>query len=135
MKRAVLDASAVMTFYEDRPGAEKVEGLIREALEGKRELSMSVVNWGEVFYSVWRAKGQAAARRVAAEIVQLPIAILDANLELTRLAAEIHAKHKLPYADCFAASLAKHRKAELATADKDFASIAQQLKIVWTVSA
>lgn len=135
MKRAVLDASAVMTFYEDRPGAEKVENLIREALEGKRELSMSVVNWGEVFYSVWRAKGPEAAQRVAAEIVQLPIAILDANLELTRLAAEIHAKHKLPYADCFAASLAKHRKAELATADKDFASIEKQLKIVWTVGA
>ncbi len=57
MKRIVLDASAVMTFFEDRPGAAKVEDLLARATEGKCELLMSVVNWGEVYYSVCRAKG------------------------------------------------------------------------------
>ena len=55
MKRVVLDASALMTFFEDRPGAAKVEELIAQATEGKCELLISVVNWGEVYYSVWRA--------------------------------------------------------------------------------
>jgi PIN domain nuclease of toxin-antitoxin system len=40
MKRVVLDASALMTFFEDRPGADKVEDLIRLGVEGKRQLSM-----------------------------------------------------------------------------------------------
>jgi hypothetical protein len=33
-----------MTLFEGRPGADKVEGLIRLAVEDKRRLLMSVVN-------------------------------------------------------------------------------------------
>jgi predicted nucleic acid-binding protein len=133
VKRIVLDASAVMTFFEDRPGAAKVEELIARAVERKCELLMSVVNWGEVYYSVWRAKGRDSARRILAEIAQLPIELVDAGFELTKLAAEFHAQHKLPYADCFAAALSANRKAPLATSDKDFAHVEKQLQILWTV--
>lgn len=132
MKRIVLDASAVMTFFEDRPGAEKVEELIARAAEGKCELLMSVVNWGEVYYSVWRAKGSGMARKIVAEIGQLPIELVAAGYELTKLAAELHAQHKLPYADCFAAALAADRKASLATSDKDFARVESDIRILWT---
>jgi hypothetical protein len=44
MKAYVLDASALMTFFEDRPGADKVEELLAKAAEAKRPLAMSVVN-------------------------------------------------------------------------------------------
>ncbi len=133
MKRIVLDASALMTFFEDRPGAGKVEDLIRLGVEGKRQLLMSVVNWGEVVYSTWRAKGPGVARKVLEDIAQLPLEIVDADLELTRGAAEFRAEHKLPYTDCFAAALAAHRKASLATSDKDFAHVEKKLEILWTV--
>ena len=132
MKRVVLDASALMTFFEDRPGAGKVEELIRLGLEGKRQLLMSVVNWGEVYYSTSRAKGPGVARKVLEDIAQLPLEIVDADLELTRTAAELRAEHKLPYADCFAAALAASRKASLATSDKDYASVEKDLDILWT---
>lgn len=133
MKRIVLDASALVTFFEDRPGAEKVEDLIRLGVEGKRQLLMSVVNWGEVYYSTWRAKGPGVARKVLEDIAQLPVEIVDADLELTRSAAELHAEHKLPYTDCFAAALAAARKASLATSDKDFAHVEKKLDILWTL--
>jgi predicted nucleic acid-binding protein len=133
VKRVVVDASAVMSFFEDRPGAEKVEELIHLAMERKRELLMSVVNWGEVYYSVWRAKGPGVARKVVEEIAQLPIALVPADLALTRFAAEFRAQHKLPYADCFAAALAADRKASLATSDRDFAHVEKKLDIFWTV--
>jgi predicted nucleic acid-binding protein len=133
MKRIVLDASALMTFFEDRPGAARVEELIRLGVEGKRQLLMSVVNWGEVYYSTWRAKGPGVARKVLEDIAQLPLEIVDADLELTRTAAELRAEHKLPYADCFAAALAVSRKASLATSDKDFASVEKNLDILWTM--
>ena len=133
MKRIVLDASAFMTFFEDRPGADKVEDLIRLGVEGKRQLLMSVVNWGEVYYSTWRAKGPGAAWKVLEDIAQLPLEIVDADLELTRRAAELRAEHKLSYTDCFAAALAAHRKASLATSDKDFAHLEKKLDILWTV--
>ena len=133
MKRIVLDASALMTFFEDRPGAARVEELIRLGLEGKRQLLMSVVNWGEVYYSTWRAKGPGVARKVLEDIAQLPLEIVDADLELTCAAAELRAEHKLPYSDCFAAALAASRKASLATSDKDFAQVEKKLDILWTM--
>jgi predicted nucleic acid-binding protein len=133
MKRIVLDASALMTFFEDRPGADKVEDLIGLGVEGKRHLFMSVVNWGEVYYSTWRAKGPGVARKVLEDIAQLPVEIVDADFDLTGRAAELRAKHKLPYTDCFPAALAIDRKASLATSDKDFASVEKKLDILWTV--
>jgi len=132
MKRIVLDASALMTFFENRPGAERVQDLIRLGVEGKRLLLMSVVNWGEVYYSTWRTKGPGVARKVIEDIAQLPLEIVDADLELTRGAAELRAEHKLPYTDCFAAALALARKASLATSDRDFTHIEKKLDILWT---
>ena len=132
MKRVVLDASALMTFFEDRPGAGKVEELIRLGIEDKRQLVMSVVNWGEVYYSTWRAKGPGVARKVLDDIAQLPLEIVDADLELTRTAAELRAEHKLPYSDCFAVALAANRKASLATSDRDFAAVEKRIDILWT---
>jgi predicted nucleic acid-binding protein len=133
MKRVVLDASALMAFFEDRPGADKVEDLLRLGVEGKRQLSMSVVNWGEVYYSTWRTNGPGVARKVIEDIAQLPLEIVDADLALTRSAAELRAEHKLPYTDGFAAALAAARKASLATSDKDFASVEKKLDILWTL--
>jgi predicted nucleic acid-binding protein len=132
MKPIVFDASALMAFFENRSGAEKVQDLIRLGIEGKRQLLMSVVNWGEVYYSTWRTKGPGVARKVIEDIAQLPLEIVEADLELTRGGAELRAEHELPYTDGFAAALAVQRKASLATSDKDFAHLEKKLDILWT---
>ena len=134
MKRVVLDASALMTFFENRPGAAKVEALLQQAVAGKLRLFMSVVNWGEVYYSTWRAHGPGVARKIIEDIAQLPIDIVPADLALTHAAAELRAIHKLPYTDAFAAALASHHNSSLATSDQDFASVEKKLTILWTTS-
>jgi len=131
MKTYVLDASALMTFFEDRTGAGKVEELLAKAAEAKHPLVMSVVNWGEVYYSVWRARGEKAAAAKLQEIAQLPIEIVGVDMELGKLAASLKAEHNLPYSDCFAAALAQSRKATLVTSDKDFERVGTALKILW----
>ena len=130
MKTYVLDASALITFFENRAGAEQVEELLAKAAEAKRPLLMSAVNWGEVYYSVWRARGEPAAAAKLQEIAQLPIQVIDVDMELARLAASLKAQHNLPYADCFAAALAQARKATLVTTDKDFERARTTLKIL-----
>jgi predicted nucleic acid-binding protein len=127
----VLDASALMAFFEDRAGGEKVEELLSKAAEAKRPLLMSVVNWGEVYYAIWRAHGEKAADLKLQETAQLPLELTDVDAELARLAASLKAQHRLSYADCFAAALAQARKAALVTSDKDFDCIARVLKILW----
>jgi predicted nucleic acid-binding protein len=133
MKRIVLDASALMTFSANRPGAEKVEQLIQLAVDGKRELLMCVVNWGELYYSVWRDQGAGFARHFLAQMAQLPIHLVPADVELARHAAEFKANFNLPYVDGFAAALAAQRKASLATSDKDFTHVQKKLDILWTM--
>jgi len=131
VKRVVLDASALLTLFHNRPGAAKVDELLQLAAGGKRELLMSVVNWGEIYYSVWRDQGPGLARQVLLKISQLPIALLPVDVELARVAAEFKASHKLPYADCFAAALAQSRKASLLASDRDFSQVEKKLDILW----
>jgi len=131
VKSVVLDASALMTFFEGGPAAEKVADLVALAAEGKRQLLMSVINWGEVYYTVWRKRGPEVAQRIVIEIAQLPVTILNVDRELTRLAAEFHGRYKLPYVDCFAAALANQHKAQVATSDRDFARIASEAPLIW----
>ena len=131
MKAYVLDASALMTFFENRQGAAQVEELLTGAADGKRPLAMSVVNWGEVYYSIWRAHGENAAIAKVHEIAQLPIQVIDVDMELARQAASLKAHYNLPYADCFAAALAQARKATLVTSDKDFERAGTAVKVLW----
>ena len=131
MKTYVLDASALMTFFENRAGAAKVEALLVDAADAQRPLAMSVINWGEVYYAIWRAHGEKAAAAKRQEIAQLPIEVSDVDMDLTKLAASLKAQHNLPYADCFAAALAQARKATLVTSDKDFERVGTALKILW----
>ena len=130
MSRFVLDASAIITIFENRAGAEKLASLLHRASDGKSRLLVSVVNWGEVYYSVWNTNGPGVARHVIEEIAHLPISIVPAHLEQTRLAAELKSLHKLPYADCFAASLALLQHATLVTADSDFLLLKKKLPVL-----
>ncbi len=130
MKRHVLDSNALLTFILNRAGAAQVEELLRRTV-GSVPLLLSVVNWGEVYYSFWRAGGRQLADQKMAEIAQMPIEIVDVNQRTARLAATLKAERNLPYADCFAAALAMQQDAGLVTADKDFRLVADQVTIVW----
>jgi ribonuclease VapC len=135
VKRYVLDASAVMAFFENRPGADGVRELLVKAAETKHFLLMSVVNWGEVYYSVWAKQGEEVANESLRTLAQFPIEVVDVDMEMTKLAASFKAKHKLPYADAFAAALAENRNAYLMTTDKDFSAIEEKIRILWGESS
>jgi predicted nucleic acid-binding protein len=119
-----------MTLFDERPGIEKVEEWIELADAREIELSMSVVNWGEVYYSIWHEYSRSSADEVTQQMMRLPIEIVDANLEITTLAASLKAETRLPYADCFAAALSKLRDAALATADADFEKVSDQIVLL-----
>lgn len=131
MKNYVLDASALMTFFENRPGAAKVEAILADAAAAGRALAMSVINWGEVYYSIWRTHRENTASSKLQEIAQLPVQVYDVDMELAHQAASLKARYNLPYADCFAAALAEARQATLVASDKDFERLGAALRILW----
>lgn len=131
MKAAVrvLDSYSLLAYIEGEAGAETMIEIFRVARDSGRSLFLSVVNWGEVYYITMREAGHERADEVAHLISTLPIQIVPADLDLTRQAAEFKSKHRMSYADCFAAALAKSRKAELVTGDKEFKQVESGVKI------
>ncbi len=131
MSRLVLDSFAVIAYLENEKGAERVSNMIKQARDKDKPLLMSVINWGEVYYIVRRAAGKPAAEAVIRNLDTLPVEIVPVDRGMAAAAAEIKAAHKMSYADCFAAALAKLRKADLVTGDKEFGAIEGTVKIVW----
>ena len=133
MATKVLDSWALMAFFRDEPAAEMMEHLLEQATAGHHKLLLCVINWGELYYSILRAEGQAVTEQKVRDIAALPIEIVpvESDLILVRQAAQIKAAHKMSYADSFAAALAKIRKAELVTGDPEFKQVEDEVRIGW----
>jgi predicted nucleic acid-binding protein len=128
---SILDAHALLVFLEREHGFEKVKSLFEAALEEDDNLLMTSVNFGEVYYIVLREFGEKKIGEVERIIRTLPIEIVDVDVQLAREAARFKAIKKISYADCFAAALAKLRKGEVVTGDKEFKALEGEVEISW----
>ncbi|MCC6299262.1 MAG: type II toxin-antitoxin system VapC family toxin [Anaerolineales bacterium] len=127
----VLDAHALLAFFQNEPGADAVRHLIMQGADGEIDLAICTVNAGEVWYSIARRNSVETADAYLREIRSMPIEIVDVDWELTRQAAVYKTKGGASYADCFAAALAKIRNSELVTGDKEFKTLGNEIKIRW----
>jgi len=127
----VLDSYSLIAYLEGGPGAENMIEMFQAARDSGRDLLLSVVNWGEVYYITLREVGRERTEAVAHLISTLPIELVPADLELTNLSNEPETTEKMSYADCFAAALAKLRKAELVTGDEEFRQVEGEIKVHW----
>jgi PIN domain nuclease of toxin-antitoxin system len=127
LKSVVFDSYAVLALLFDEVGAAQVADLIAKASQFEFHISISVMNWAEIKYQILRRRGAAAWEQSRSRLLALPIEIVPADLTLAEAAAEYKAAHKMSLADAFAAALAKQRKAELVTGDKEFKSLEREL--------
>ncbi len=130
-KALVLDAWAVIAYFEDEPAGEQVADLIASAHEEKNPIYMTVINVGEVWYTIAREVSAEEADMSVKELKDLRIQFEDADWQLTQQAAKFKSLHKMSYADCFAAALAKLKDAELVTGDPEFKALDKQITIHW----
>ena len=131
MKTYVFDASAMLAFMEDKPGAGKVEDILTEAQQGHSSVLMSCVNYGEVYGRLLRAFDEEKALRAMISVGPFPILLQDADRQRAFRAAETKHKYKLHYADAFAAALALEFKATLVTSDSDFRRLGHGFPVLW----
>ena len=127
----ILDASALMVYLEKEKGYETIKDLLIKAAETGKNFLMTTVNFGEVYYAVAREHGLEEAEKIFQLIQTFPIEFVEVDLLLARQAALLKAAFKLPFADCFAAALAKLSNGELLTTDKDFKTVEGEIKIMW----
>ncbi len=128
--RYVLDAYALMAFIHAEPGAERVRELLHAA--DAVELSLTTVNLAEVLYRVERDDGEAAADAVLARLTQeLPVHVVEADLDLSVRAARFKAVHPASLADCYAVALAERLDAVVVTGDPDFRRFEGRVAVEW----
>lgn len=127
----VLDASALVAYLEKEPGYAKIKDLFAKAAESGKNLQMTTLNWGEVFYLLIRDFGHDEAEKIQRIIETFPIEFVPIDMALAKQAAIYKTTKRLPYVDCFVLALAKLHKAELVTKDKEFKVAEKEVKINW----
>jgi len=131
MKRYLLDSYAVIAYFEDEPGADRVARVLRELIQGKAKGFMSVVNWGEVYYNTMREQGVAEAEKVILQLDKFPIQLVEVNKDLANEAAKLKGKYRIAYVDCFAVALSMKLNASLVTGDSEFKKLKERISIHW----
>jgi predicted nucleic acid-binding protein len=130
-KTYVLDANAILDYVQDGPGAATMERILREAIRHDAALMISVINLGEVFYWLWKHKGEQRARETVDDLALLGVQIVPVDLPQALQGGELKALHRIPYVDCIAAALTLEQKATLVTSDRDFEKLGRQFPILW----
>ncbi|MBU2604032.1 MAG: PIN domain-containing protein [Actinobacteria bacterium] len=119
MRPYLLDTSALLSFIEDEPGADRVEQALQQAT--------TLVPWPvllEAHYITLREKGEAEAYRRTALVKQLEVKILWDMDESTLLtAARLKAEHGVSLADAIIAAFALRRDAILMHKDPEFEAL------------
>ena len=127
----VLDSYAMIIHFEDGAGGEQVRKVLKAAHAGKTKLYMSVINLGEIYYNTYRERGREKADEAVFLMRQLPVTLVNADMEITIEAAGLKSVHPVAYADCFAAALGIRKKATVITGDPEFKRFGKLVKIKW----
>jgi predicted nucleic acid-binding protein len=114
----VLDACALLALLHDESGADKVAAAIIAANNGEAEIVMNRINLLEVYYDVYRSRGEEQAKVMVANLKKHRVEI---NAEITdKIFAEagrLKASYKISLADSIALAQAIVTGGELLTAD------------------
>ena len=132
--RKILDAWAILAWLHDEgPPALVMEQLLDDAEAGAVQLSMSMINVGEVYYRLVRRRGPDEARAFLDSLKNMSIRTLPVPKSLVIEAAEIKGRHAISYADAFAVATAVRERAPLVSGDPELLVFRQSgfVEIEW----
>src|SRR3954462_9025326 len=125
----VFDASALLRYTDNEPGADRVEAILNLAASGSADVLLSAVNWGEIVSTIYK-RNSTTAKQIANGLMTLPINVLPVDAFAAEAAGIFKHDYKVPFADAFAGSLTlahstgpKAQHATLLTADFDFKNV------------
>jgi len=112
----VLDASAMIAYLRDEPGASRVSEAL---LDPDGQCIAHVLNWCEVFYDFYRASGPKDALGAVKDLARVGVAEnADIGTGFWQAVGALKAVHRrVSLADCFAVALANRLGATVLTAD------------------
>lgn len=128
--RFLLDSWALLSYLNrEEPAASRVRELLKTAVNGDAQLSISLINLGEVYYATGRRHGRRAAENALKYIENLPINFYPVYKRHVLAAAQHKMNHRIAYADAFAAATASELDAILLTGDPELFALDGEIKI------
>jgi len=127
----VLDSFALLAYLQAEPASLKVKETLKLARDRDAQVFLSLINLGEIVYTVERKLDEETSREVLQDVLTLPIEISEATMERVLSAAHIKGKFPISYADAFAVALAQEMTATLVTGDPEFKRVESLVKIMW----
>ena len=131
----IVDACAIVAFYKDEKGADKIEKLLDEAVSGQSIIYMNIINLIEVYYLFLRTFGQDKANFFLEEIYKLPISIVETiDTMIFSETSRLKVQYAIPLGDSIGLATAIKLNGTFVTADhNDFEEIekAEALPFFW----
>lgn len=128
--RYILDTSAVLAFFGDEPGADKVERLLRGARDGRCHMLACSITLMEIFYTAMREGGEDEAIKLLALVKAWPIEWVDPDEKALLQAGRLKAAYRLSVADALIAAVAKTRDAILVHKDPELETLRGNVKLL-----
>jgi ribonuclease VapC len=131
MTAYLFDSHAMLVFFQREPGADIVEGILRQSFQKPSDRLICMINLGEIIYLTKRRFGDEKKIELLSRIYQLGFTVLSIPDSLVMQAAELKSQHNLSYADCFALACSINHSAVLVTGDPEFKTVAHLVAIEW----
>jgi len=129
-EKIVFDSFAILSFFKGEKGSKIVQDKIEQVQNGKLSGFIAAVNLAEIYYIIWREKGEEDAETAAQSIKDWGVKLVSIDENLAKEAGSIKANHSLSLADAFAAAVTKNENATLLTGDSEFKPL-NDLSIQW----
>lgn len=130
MTEYVLDASALIRYLDNEPGATRVGEIMAACASGQAKVCISAVQWGEVAGNLRKRFGASTQVTVMASLLPSKATIVPVTGDRAVSAAGLKVDRNLAYADGFAMDLALDSTDRvLVTADYGFKAVDDLAKI------
>lgn len=129
-KNYVLDTSALIAFIHNEYGSDAIQKILDDARRQKVHVYVSFMTFTEVYYMIWRYKGEEAAKDVMVTMEAMPLECVHSNHQLSLNAGRIKANYKLSLADAFIAATAIEKQAILIHKDPELEPMAKYVETV-----
>ncbi len=119
----LLDTSSLIAYLADEKEADDVTKVIKKS-------ALPFVALSEIYYIVWKKKGESEADNIYGLIKSWGLPILLPDEKIILLAGRLKAIFKLSMADSYIASISLDKNLTLVTKDRDYEILKNQIKIL-----
>jgi ribonuclease VapC len=118
-------------YLQQGQGWQETGQLLRHWRRERRKAKLNWINWGEIYYSVWKGFGREKAQETMGLLAEFPLEVEPVDFDLVRSASEVKAQHALSFADAFCTATALRYNAIVLTGDPEFHSVERLIDIHW----